>query len=121
MLQIQQLPELVKERFLPIVRTEEQLLFVYHLVGPFLQRLNSERYTRPLIELTVQLYKMLGKVDKEVQHLKFMDPICDILYHVKYQFTGDSVRNDAEKIVKGLRPALQLRLRFISPGIIPQN
>ena len=118
-LQIQQLPDLVRDKFLPIVRTEEQLLFVYHLVGPFLQRLNSERYTRPLIELTVQLYRMLGKVDKEVSHLKFMDPICDILYHVKYQFTGDSVRTDAEKIVRDLRPALQLRLRFISPGIVP--
>ena len=118
-LQIQQLPDLVRENFLPIVRTEEQLLFVYHLVGPFLQRLHSERYTRPLIELTVQLYRMLGKVDKEVSHLKFMDPICDILYHVKYQFTGDSVRTDAEKIVRDLRPALQLRLRFISPGIVP--
>ena len=43
-IQIQAVPELVREKFLPIVRTEEQLLFVYHLVGPFLQRLNSERY-----------------------------------------------------------------------------
>ena len=42
-IQIQAVPELVREKFLPIVRTEEQLLFVYHLVGPFLQRLNSER------------------------------------------------------------------------------
>ena len=80
------------------------------------------RYTRHLIELTVQLYRMLGRVDKEVTHLKFMDSICDILYHVKYQFTGDSVRQDAEKIVKDLRPALQLRLRFISPAInVPQT
>lgn len=117
--QIQQLPELVRDKFLPIIRTEEQLLFVYHLVGPFLQRLQSERYTRHLIELTLQLYRMLGKVDKEVAHLKFMDPICDILYHVKYQFTGDAVRADAEKLVKDLRPALQLRLRFISPAIVP--
>ena len=48
-----------------------------------------------------------------------MDPVCDILYHVKYQFIGDAVRSDAEKIVKDLRPALQLRLRFVSPGIVP--
>ena len=120
-IQIQQLPELVREKFVPIVRTEEQLLFVYSLVGPFLQRLNSERYTRHLIELTVQLYRMLGRVDKEVSHMRFMDSICDILYHVKYQFTGDAVRADAEKIVKDLRPALQLRLRFISPAIVPQS
>ena len=45
-----------------------------------------------------------------------MDAICDILYHVKYQFTGDSIKVDAERFVKELRPALQLRLRFISPG-----
>ena len=44
--QIQQLPELVRDKFLPIVRTEEQLLFIYHLAGPFLQRLHTERYTR---------------------------------------------------------------------------
>ena len=43
-LQIQNIPGLVRDQFIPIVRTEEQLLFVYHLVGPFLQRLNSERY-----------------------------------------------------------------------------
>jgi hypothetical protein len=59
---------------------------------------------------------MLAKVDKEVSHLRHMDAICDILYHVKYQFTGDSIKVDAERFVKELRPALQLRLRFISPG-----
>ena len=115
--QIQQLPELVRDKFLPIVKTEEQLLFIYHLAGPFLQRLHTERYTRPLIDMTVHFYRILGKVDKEVTHLKYMDPVCDILYHVKYQFIGDAVRSDAEKIVKDLRPALQLRLRFVSPGI----
>ena len=46
-----------------------------------------------------------------------IDAICDILYHVKYQFTGDTVRLDAEKVVMGLRPELQLRLKFIAPGI----
>jgi mediator of RNA polymerase II transcription subunit 23 len=42
--QIQTLPDLVMEKFLPIMKTEEQLLFVFHLAGPFLQRLHSERY-----------------------------------------------------------------------------
>ena len=85
-------------------------------VGPFLQRLHSERYMRPLFDMAVHFYKMLAKVDKEVTHLRHMDAICDILYHVKYQFTGDSIKVDAERFVKELRPALQLRLRFISPG-----
>ena len=30
--QIQQLPDLVRDKFVPLVHTEEQLLFVYHLV-----------------------------------------------------------------------------------------
>lgn len=29
-------------------------------------------------------------------------------------FVGDGVKNDVEKIIRNLRPALQLRLRFIS-------
>ncbi len=53
--QIQTLPDLVREKFVPIVRTEEQLLFVIHLTGPFLQRLHSERYMRPLFDLAVQV------------------------------------------------------------------
>ncbi len=69
---------------------------------------------RPLFDLAVHFYKMLAKVDKEVPHLRHMDAICDILYHVKYQFTGDSIKVDAERFVKELRPALQLRLRFIT-------
>jgi len=62
---------------------------------------------------------MLAKVDKEVPHLRHMDAICDILYHVKYQFTGDSIKVDAERFVKELRPALQLRLRFITGMLYP--
>ncbi len=41
--------------------------------------------------------------------------VCDLLYHIKYQFTGDSVKADAERVVMQLRPALQLRLRYHTP------
>ncbi len=44
--QIQTLPELVRKRMLPIIKNEEQLLFVLHLTGPFLQRLHSESRER---------------------------------------------------------------------------
>ena len=71
---------------------------------------------RPLFDLTVQFYRMLQKVDRESRHLRHVDAICDILYHVKYQFTGDSVRQDAERVVRELSPYLQARLRFIAPG-----
>ena len=46
-----------------------------------------------------------------------MEAICDLLYHVKYQFTGDSIRQDVERIEKELSPPLQLRLRFIAPKL----
>jgi len=35
-------------------------------------------------------------------------------YHVKYMFVGDGVKAEVEKVIRSLRPALQLRLRFIS-------
>ena len=59
----QTLPDLVREKFSPLVRTEEQLLFVIHVTGPFLQRLHAERYMRPLFDLAVQYYRMLAKVN----------------------------------------------------------
>ena len=35
-------------------------------------------------------------------------------YHVKYMFVGDGVKAEVEKVIRSLRPALELRLRFIS-------
>lgn len=35
---------------------------------------------------------MLQAVDHNSPHMAFMDPICDFLYHIKYMFTGDSVK-----------------------------
>lgn len=55
-----------------------------------------------------------SQVDRSVTELKYMDPICDVLYHIKYMFTGDSIKTDVEGIIRGLRPALQRRLRFIT-------
>jgi len=106
--------DLVKDRLVKVVETEEQMLFVFHLVGPFLQRLHADRFMRVLFELTVQLYEILLRVDRRLTHLKYMDAVCDLLYHIKYQFTGDSVKSDAERIVRQLKPPLQLRLRFIA-------
>ena len=42
------------------------------------------------------------------------DAICDVLYHSKYMFTGDSIKPDVEGIIRKLRPDLQRRLRFIT-------
>ncbi|XP_063241500.1 mediator of RNA polymerase II transcription subunit 23 [Bacillus rossius redtenbacheri] len=111
--QISTVPQFVKEKVRPLVKTEEQFLFLCHLVGPFLQRFNTDR-PRCVMELTVELYELLEQVDKSVTHMNYMDPICDLLYHIKYMFVGDMMKSDVEGIIRRLRPALQMRLRFIA-------
>ncbi|CAB1340254.1 unnamed protein product [Coregonus sp. 'balchen'] len=111
--QLSLIPKFLSEVLKPIVKTEFQLLYVYHLVGPFLQRFQQER-TRCMLEIGVAFYEMLQAVDQHSQHLSYMDPICDFLYHIKYMFTGDSVKDQVEKIILTLRPAMKLRLRFIT-------
>ncbi|CAG5128947.1 unnamed protein product, partial [Candidula unifasciata] len=111
--QLSHLPQFVKEKLKPKIKHENQFIFLCHLVGPFLQRFHMER-TRCLLELTVELYEILLNVDKASEHLFHMDAICDYLYHIKYMFVGDGVKSDAEKVICKLRPALKLRLRFMS-------
>ncbi|CAH1789085.1 unnamed protein product [Owenia fusiformis] len=110
--QLNHLPGFVEEKLKPVIKTEEQFIYLCHLVGPFLQRLHTER-TRCLLELTKTLYEVLLNVDKSAQHLHYIDPICDFLYHIKYMFIGDGIKNEIEKLIKNYRPPLQLRLRFI--------
>ncbi|XP_071964997.1 mediator of RNA polymerase II transcription subunit 23-like [Antedon mediterranea] len=115
--QLTLLPQFLKNEVRPLVKTEEQLLFVFHLVGPFLQRFHEER-TRCLLNITSEFYDMLAAVDKNcaTHHLQHKDSICDFLYHIKYMFTGDVVKSKAESVIKELRQPLQQRLRFISKG-----
>lgn len=35
-------------------------------------------------------------------------------YHIKYMFVGDTMKNEVETVIRKLRPALQMRLRFIT-------
>ncbi|ESO86009.1 hypothetical protein LOTGIDRAFT_167513 [Lottia gigantea] len=111
--QLSLLPNFLKDKVKPIAKREEQLIYVCHLVGPFLQRLHAER-TRSLLDLTVELYQILLNVDKACERLQFMDPISDFLYHIKYMFVGDGVKSETENVIRNLSPSLQLRLRFIS-------
>lgn len=111
--QFGRIPQFMQERVRPILTTEEQLVVLCHLVGPFLQRFSSE-LARKVFDVTIELYEALAKVDRSVTDLKYMDPICDVLYHIKYMFTGDSIKTDVEGVIRGLRPALQRRLRFIT-------
>ena len=75
----------VKEKLHPIVKTEEQFLFLCHLVGPFLQRFNTDR-PKCVTDITVELYELLEQVDKNVDHMNHMDPICDLLYPLQMHF-----------------------------------
>ncbi len=42
----------MRERLKPLIKTESQFLFMCHLVGPFLQRFQTER-TRCLLDVSV--------------------------------------------------------------------
>ncbi|XP_023222818.1 mediator of RNA polymerase II transcription subunit 23-like [Centruroides sculpturatus] len=103
----------MREKLKPVIKTEEQLLFLCHLVGPFLQRFQGER-SRCIKEVTIELYEMLELVSKNYDQLKYMEAICDLLYHIKYMFTGDVVKNDVERSIRTLKPKLQMRLRFVT-------
>ncbi|WAR24242.1 MED23-like protein [Mya arenaria] len=118
--QLSVLPQFVKEKVKPCVQAEEQFLFLLYLIGPFLSRFNFER-TRCLLDLTVEMYEILASIDKSCEHLHHMDIITDFLYHIKYMFVGDGVKNDVDKVIRTLRPALQLRLRFISHTAIDET
>ncbi|XP_059618578.1 mediator of RNA polymerase II transcription subunit 23 [Phlebotomus argentipes] len=113
--QIATMPEYVKEKLKPIIATEHQLIYICHLVGPFLQRLDYER-PRQVAEITAILYELVEKVDKSQGSapLLYMDSICDLLYHIKYMFVGDKMKTELEAIIRRLRPSLQKRLRFIT-------
>jgi mediator of RNA polymerase II transcription subunit 23 len=92
------------------VETESQFLFVCCLIGPFLSRLERSRL---MMDVVVELYEMLGKVDStsDIQHL---NTISDFFYHIKYMFTGDAVKNDIERCIRNFKPRLQYCLRFIT-------
>ncbi|CAG7836330.1 unnamed protein product [Allacma fusca] len=104
------------DEFPKIVKTEIQLLYVCHMIGPFLQRFNGEK-PQMVCRLTVALYDLLEIVDKATPPdatFAYMDVFCDLLYHIKYMFTGDIVKNEVEAKIRNFRPALRLRLRFIT-------
>ncbi|XP_017776006.1 PREDICTED: mediator of RNA polymerase II transcription subunit 23 [Nicrophorus vespilloides] len=110
---IASIPRWVRDRLPSVVRSEAQFLMVCHLIGPFFPRLKLLSIN-VMPELTHSLYELLAQVDHAQSALNYMDPICDLFYHIKYMFIGDGLKNEIEAIVRKLRPALQLRLRFIA-------
>jgi len=61
-----------------IVKTEEQLLFLCHLLGPFFPRV--ERDTCLMVDMAKLLFNLLVEVDHSVSELRYIDQICDMLY-----------------------------------------
>lgn len=110
--QLSLFPEFLSENVKPLIKTEEQFIFICHLVAPFLDRLVIER-TRIACDVTTILYQMLSIVDKNVKEFYYMEPICDLLYYIKYSFTGDSVKDDIGPFIHELREPLKRRLRFV--------
>ncbi|KAL1517084.1 hypothetical protein ABEB36_000893 [Hypothenemus hampei] len=105
--QIASIVDWIKECMPQVVRTEEQFLFICHLVGPFLQRLNTVLQT-----LTTTLYELIVCVDSHQNKMKYMDQICDFFYHIKYMY-GDFAKTEVENLVRKLSNPLQMKLRFM--------
>lgn len=105
-------PQILKEKFKPKVTTELQLLYVCHLIAPFLPRFQQER-TRCMLDIVGVIYDMLQKVSSTSKVIRFMDEIADFLYHIKYIHVGDAIKDQVEEIIEGLQPGLRKRLRFI--------
>ena len=63
-----------------MVKHEEGLLYVCHLMGPLLQRLHIEK-PRVLMDIVAQVYLLVQSVDKHLEgHLQHSDVVCDFLY-----------------------------------------
>lgn len=99
----------------PTIKTEEQMIFLCHIICPFLNRLEAE-VSRGAMDVTILLYEILEQVDStnKGKDLRYIDPICDLLYHLKYMYIGDTLKNEIEAIIKKLSSPLRMRLRFIT-------
>lgn len=70
----------VKDKLGPAVYSEEQFIFLCHLVAPFLSRYNLDKPSPSILDIIIELFNALERMDKHVKTLHFMDPICDLLY-----------------------------------------
>uniref|UniRef100_A0A336LHK9 Mediator of RNA polymerase II transcription subunit 23 n=1 Tax=Culicoides sonorensis TaxID=179676 RepID=A0A336LHK9_CULSO len=113
--QISVLIEYINKVLKPLIKTEYQMIYVCHIICPFLSRLEAEVPRAPM-DITLILYEVLEQIDtsKNENSLVYLDPICDLLYHLKYMYIGDMLKTEIETIIKKLSPRLRMRLRFIT-------
>eukprot|EP00731_Ephydatia_muelleri_P023574 Em0015g1157a len=101
----------------PLVQNEMQLLFVCHLVGPVLNRLNTER-PKALLEPTTLTILTCHPIICTLSYSSFTRYHS---YHIKYMHIGDQIREEVEKVVSSLQLPLKLRLRFLVPQLDRQQ
>ncbi|XP_047129297.1 mediator of RNA polymerase II transcription subunit 23 isoform X1 [Hydra vulgaris] len=106
------LSRFLQETLKPLIHNETQLLFVFCMFGPFLQRFQEER-SGTLFEIAKEFYYLLEQVCRNCVSLVFVDLIADFLYHIKYMFAGDHLRDAVESTLHSFHPSLQNKLKFM--------
>ncbi|CAF1209168.1 unnamed protein product [Adineta steineri] len=104
---------LVQTRLSQTIKTENQLLLAFQLIGPFLQRIQTES-TKLLLEFVIVPYDLIARVDAHQQSFVNVDTIANFLYHIKYIVVGDAIRDRIETVVNNLHcEKLRSRLHFL--------
>jgi mediator of RNA polymerase II transcription subunit 23 len=106
-----QMSALLRDLVRPQVKTELQLLFICHLIGPFFARLEKER-TRVLTDVVIQLYQIILQVS-QITNIVHADTIADMLYHIKYKHVGELIKQEIQQIIIHLPPNLKEKLKFL--------
>ncbi|GMT28254.1 hypothetical protein PFISCL1PPCAC_19551, partial [Pristionchus fissidentatus] len=94
------------------VRTEKDLFAALHVIIPLLQRIADSKEKNQIdrcFRMVVLFYKLL----KSIQVIEREDNICDLLYHFKYMFVGDFVKEDINILIDSMQCSLKKKLKFI--------
>jgi len=111
--QLSLVPKFLEEEVKPRIKTELQLLFVFHLVGPYFPRFQNER-SRCLTDVAMFLYDILLQVSNHCEEIHFPDEIADFLYHVKYMHIGKTINEKVKEVVEKLQPSLKKYLHYMT-------
>ncbi|CAF2103720.1 unnamed protein product [Rotaria magnacalcarata] len=104
---------LIQTQLLQTIKNENQLLLAFQLIGPFLQRIQTES-TKLLLEFVIVPYDLIARVDTHQQSFVNVDTIANFLYHIKYIVVGDAIRDRIETVVSNLHcEKLRSRLHFL--------
>ncbi|GMT00386.1 hypothetical protein PENTCL1PPCAC_22560, partial [Pristionchus entomophagus] len=96
------------------VKTEKDLFLALHILIPLLQRIADAKekiHIDRCFRMVLLIYRLLQKI--AVNKITKEDAICDLLYHFKYVFVGDSVKKDINEIIDSMSASLKRKLKFI--------